>query len=115
MTINKEAFKALLELDERERTIEAREGYYKAYILSVVLAPLGIYYFIKYLFFSNGTNDDIKAGLISLLLTVLTCAIIDWSFSLFINSFSKNNPRSNELLQELITPANQKSLKDLVQ
>lgn len=76
---NLEAFQALLEIDEKERDIKRKEGYMKAYVQSALLPPIGLYYFFKYLFFANGTKEDIHAGMISLALTVILGLISIWA------------------------------------
>lgn len=112
---NIEAFQALLELDEKERNLKSRQGYSKAYMLSLLFPPLGIYYFFKYLFFSNRTNDDVKAGFISLILTIIAAFLSIWiSISLF-KQVSPTTPQNSDLLKEFITPENQKEMKSLFQ
>ena len=86
--LDKEAFKALLELDEKERNIRNREGYYKAYVLSLLIPPIGIYYFFKYLLFGNGNSEDIKAGVLSLVITIVSLLLSIWLFSLAKAKFS---------------------------
>lgn len=76
---NLEAFQALLEIDQKEKDIKKREGYMKAYVLSILLPPIGLYYFFKYLFFANGTKEDIRAGIISLILTVILGLLSFWA------------------------------------
>lgn len=111
---NKEAFQALLTLDEKERTIKSRQGYWRAYMWSVFFPPIGIYYLIRYVFFANGTNDDIKAGITSLILTIISLLLSMWLFNVLFKQSSLLIPsQGNSILKELITPANQKSLNDL--
>lgn len=111
---NKEAFQALLTLDEKERTSKLRQGYLFAYIWSILLPPIGIYYCIKYVFFANGTNDDIKAGVISLVLTIISLLLNIWLFGLFFKQATNLIPsQGSGMLKDLITPANQQILKDL--
>jgi len=113
---NKEALQALLTLDEKERTIKSRQSYIHAYIWSILLPPIGIYYFIKYVFFANGTNDDFKAGVTSLVLTIISLLLSIWLFNLFFKQTTSLMPsQGNDTLRELITPANIKILKDLYQ
>ncbi len=113
---NKEAFQALLILDEKEQTIRSRQSYLSAYIWSVLLPPIGIYYFIKYVFFADGTNDDFKAGFISLILTIISLLLSIWLFSLFFKQATYLIPsQGSDILKELITPANKKILNDLYQ
>ena len=113
---DKEAIQALLTLDEKERTIKSRQSYIHAYIWSILLPPIGIYYFIKYVFFANGTNDDFKAGVRSLVLTIISLLLSIWLFNLFFKQTTSLMPsQGNDTLRELITPANIKILKDLYQ
>jgi regulatory protein YycI of two-component signal transduction system YycFG len=113
---DKEAIQALLTLDEKERTIKSRQSYIHAYIWSILLPPIGIYYFIKYVFFINGTNDDFKAGVTSLVLTIISLLLSIWLFNLFFKQTTSLMPsQGNDTLRELITPANIKILKDLYQ
>lgn len=114
---NIEAFQALLEIDEKERSYKARQGYYRAYAMSILFPPLGIYYLIKYVFFANGTNDDFKAGIISLVLTIVSLLATAWIFGLFFKqaTSSLNPSQSNDILKQFITPENQKTFKNLMQ
>jgi len=113
---NKEAFQALLTLDEEERSVKSRQGYWRAYIWSVLLPPIGVFFFIRYVFFANGTNDDIKAGFMSLALTIISLLLSIWLFSLFFKQATSTIPsQGSDVLKELITPANQKIYKDLFQ
>lgn len=112
----KEAFQGLLTLDEQERSFKSREGYWRAYILSILLPPIGVYYLIKYVFFAKGTNNDLKAGFTSFILTVISLLLSIWLFNLFIKQATSSVPSQGiDTLKELITPANQKILRDLYQ
>ncbi|MDO8497316.1 MAG: hypothetical protein Q7S61_02105 [bacterium] len=111
---NLEAYGALIELDQKEHNFKARNAYFKGYLWSILLPPIGIYYFIKFVFFSNGTPEDIKAGIVSLVLTIVVFILSIWlSFYMFKQTTSSLSPESSKFLQELITPGNQNSLKDL--
>lgn len=113
---NKEAFQAFLTIDEKERSIKSKQEYLRAYIWSVLLPPVGIYYFIKYVFFANGTNDDFQAGFTSLSLTIISLLLSIWLFSLLLKQTTSSIPsQGNDTLKELITPANLQKLKDLYQ
>lgn len=113
---NIEAYQALLELDERERGLKSKQGYSKAYMLSLLFPPIGVYYFFKYLFFVGGSDEDIKAGFISLALTVFAFIISIWlSVSLFKQVSPLTPSQSGNLLKEFITPENQKEIKSLFQ
>lgn len=114
--LNLEAFQALAELDKRERIAQAKQGYYKAYFLSLLLPPLGIYYCIKYVFFADGTDEDIKAGIISLVITTISLLLSIWLFGVIFKQTTSVIPSQNSnILKELITPENQKKYKELFQ
>ncbi|NTU46836.1 hypothetical protein HGA88_04390 [Candidatus Roizmanbacteria bacterium] len=111
-----EPYKALLVLDTQERSMKAREGYLKAYILSVLFPPIGIYYFGKYLFFANGTQEDVKAAFITLAITVVVLVLGIVSCNFLFSSVNKaTNSNSNSFLKELTVPENQKELRQLMQ
>ena len=113
---NLDAFQGLLELDQKERTFKARQSYFRAYIFSFLIPPVGVYYFIKYAFFSDGTADDLKAGIISLALTMFSLLLSIWLIGdLFKQSTSAIPSQNIDVLKELITPENQKKFKDLYQ
>ncbi len=111
---NKEAFEALIELDNKERSFKRREGYMRAYIISVLFPPLGAYYLIKYLFFANGTPEDMKAGVISLVLTIASLVLTAWIFGAMFNQVSSLSPQGNSVLKDFITPANMNTFKNLM-
>ena len=109
-----EAYGALVELDQKEHEFKARNAYFKGYLWSILLPPIGIYYFIKFLFFSNGTQDDIKAGVYCLVLTIVVFVLSIWlTVAMFKQTTSSLSPQSSEFLKELITPGNQNKLNDL--
>lgn len=112
---NPEVYRALLQINEQEASLKARQGYLKAYLLSVLLPPLGIFYFVKYFFFSDTTSENRKAAVISLTLTVISFLLSLWLFQLFINQFSPPNSQNRQFMQELITPENQKNLRQLME
>ncbi|OGK62618.1 hypothetical protein A2334_03400 [Candidatus Roizmanbacteria bacterium RIFOXYB2_FULL_38_10] len=111
-----EAYQALLEIDTKERSFASRQGYIKAYVLSILLPPIGLYYFIKYIFFGDGSKDDMKAGLMAFLLTICALGIsIGISTILFKQMNTPLPASSTNILKEMITPANQDALKKLFQ
>lgn len=111
-----DAYRALLEVDQQERRIKIHEGYMRAYVVSFLFPPLGIYYFFKYLFFANGTNDDIKAGVISLALTIGAIVLSIWSFTSLFRQISPNSPsQSIDLLKNSASPENVKEMIKLYQ
>lgn len=113
---NLEAFQALVELDKKERSFKSQQNYFRAYVLSVLLPPIGLYYFIKFCFFSDGTDEDIKAGIISLVITIISLLLSIWFVTVFFKQTTSTIPSENtNILKELITPENQKKLKDLFQ
>lgn len=115
-TKNIEAFQALLEIDEKERSIKTRQGYTKAYFWSVLLPPIGVYYFVKYLVFSSRTPDDIKAGWVSLVLTIISLLVTALLLMGLLNQAVSPNPQQiNNTLHEFTSPENQKSMKELFQ
>lgn len=112
---NLDAFRSLLELEEKERTAKVRQGYIFAYFWSVCLPPLGVYFFFKYLFYSNGTKEDVRAGTVSLFLTIASLLFSIWLFDFVMKQMSVISPQSGEMLKELITPGNSSSLQQLLQ
>ena len=102
------------ELDKKEQILKTKPGYLHAYILSVVLPPIGIYYFIKYVFLKNETAGDAVAGVISLALTIGSILLNIWLFGVMFKQSASLIPSQNlDMLKELITPANQKKYIDL--
>lgn len=111
---NKEAFQVFLTLDEKERTIKSKQGYISTYIWSVLLPPIGIYYFIKYVFFTGGEEENIKAGIISLILTLVSFFLSFWLMAnLFKQTTSGIPPQNLQILKDLTVPDNQKKLLQL--
>lgn len=112
---NLDAFKALLEIDEKERSFKTRQGYQSAYLMSVLLPPIGIYYCVKYLLFSDGSSDSRRAGIVSLILTLVSMA---FGFILFKMLFGSMNivsaPDNTDKLKEMLAPESQKAIRDLL-
>ena len=106
-----EAYKALLEVDLQERRIKETQGYTRAYIVSLLFPPLGVYYFFKYVFFANGTNEDIKAGVISLVLTGAVIVLSVWAFASLLQQLNPaGSSQSIDLLKKTVAPENAKEL-----
>ncbi len=106
-----EAYSALLEVDQQERRIKINKGYMHAYIVSLLFPPLGVYFFFKYLFFANGTNEDIKAGIISLILTVGVIVVSIWMFAgIFQQTSPIDSSQSFDQLKKTVAPENVKEL-----
>ena len=112
---NLEAFQALIELDKKERNFQSRQNYFRAYIFSLVLPPVGLFYFLKFCFFADGTDEDIKAGIISLVVTLFSLIISIWFVNILFKTTTSSLPIQNNAIKELITPENQKKLRDLLQ
>lgn len=113
-TKTKEAFQALLQMDQQEKLTKKRKGYYRAYFLSFALPPIGIYYLIKYIFFGEKTPEDIKAGIYSFLITVVTLIISTLFAGLFFKQTLSGLPGiDSKNLQQFSLPQNQKTLQDL--
>jgi len=113
---NIDAYKALLEIDQSERNFKSRQGYSGAYALSLFVPPLGLYYFIKYVFLGNRSEEDVKAGCISLFLTVVSTLVsILLMGVLFKQTTSVLPDQGSDVLKDMITPANQNKLRELFQ
>ncbi len=109
-----EFIQAMAQLDSKEKDINSSQVYIKSYLWSILIPPIGIYYFVKYIFFANRTRDNVKAGFMSLILTIISLLLSIWLFDLFFKQATSLMPsQGSDILKELITPANQKSLNDL--
>lgn len=111
---NLDAYKAVLQIENQKQSLKEKESYWKAYLWSVLLPPLGIYYFLKYFFFGDVSYDSRKAGVISLVLTVVSLIINVWFIQLFFSQTIGENGNL-ETIKELITPENPKNLQQLLQ
>ncbi len=111
---NLDVYKAILEINEQEQKQEKKENYWKAYVLSISLPPIGIYYFIKYFFFIDDKNTR-KAGIISLILTVVSLFLSVWLMKAFFVQSLPNSSENLNFIKELINPENQKTLQELLQ
>lgn len=114
-TKNPDAYKAILTIGEQGQNLIAKEGYWKAYLLSVFLPPIGIYYFVKYFFFADGSSESWKAAIICLLVTIISLALNVWFIRLFFSQSTPGGSQNLDIIKELITPENQKSLRQLLQ
>ena len=116
---NKEAqspvdFAAIPELNNQEQKLKSKTSYLKAYVASIFFPPFGLFYFIKYFFFGEGSFDDRKAAIICLVLTVVSIAVSALTLQMFFNQAINLNDRDLNRLKELITPENQNSLRELL-
>ncbi|MCX6732505.1 MAG: hypothetical protein NTV98_03105 [Candidatus Roizmanbacteria bacterium] len=118
---NNEAYKkkvelveALAQLDAKEKLMKSSKGYGKAYFWSVLLPPLGIYYFVRYLFFDGGDEEHVRAGVISLVLTLVSLLVsILLLGGMFSQASSLLPSQGGNAIQEMITPGNQQKILDL--
>ncbi len=114
-TNNPEYYKTLLQMQEQGETLKAKQGYFKAYIFSVIMPPIGLYYFFKYFFFLNESYNDRKAGLICLFLTIASLVLNIWLIQLFLSQFETPQNQDLNSIKELITPQNLKDLRQLIE
>lgn len=112
---NKEAYSALIEIDNKERNFQNTARYFKAYSISVLIPPLGIYYFIKYFFFGSGSEAEIRAAFTSLILTIVSLVLTIWLSATMFNSVALPAGSNSEILKEYSSPESQKQLRDLFQ
>ena len=82
---NLEAFQGLVELDKKERGLKSQQNYFHT-----------------------------KAGIISLVITIIFLLFSIWFITVFFKQATSTIPSENiNVLKEMITPENQKKLKDL--
>jgi len=109
-----ELFQAMAQVDTKEKEIKSSQGYIKAYLLSLLIPPIGIYYFVKYVFFSDGEKESIKAGIISLIITMISLFLSIWLTIVFFKQSTSSIPPENlQMLKDLAAPENQKKLLEL--
>jgi hypothetical protein len=109
-----ELMKSIGELNMKEEEIKSNQGYRKAYIWSILMPPVGIYYCIKYIFFSRGGSKNMQAGIISLVLTLLSLFISSWAIiGLFKQSTSSLSPNDLQMINNLAAPDTRKELLQL--
>ena len=105
---------ALADLSAKEKEIKQRGGYGKAYFFSIILPPIGVYYFIKYVFFGEGDEEAKRAGIISLALTLASILLSFVLFAAIMNQALSSIPGANiDTLKEFASPEKQKELLDL--
>ncbi|PIY71704.1 hypothetical protein COY87_04780 [Candidatus Roizmanbacteria bacterium CG_4_10_14_0_8_um_filter_33_9] len=105
---------AMVQLDSKEKEIKTSQGYGKAYFLSIIIPPIGIYYFVKYVFFTNGEDTSTKAGIISLILTLISFFFSLWMMTELLKQLTSSLPSQNlQQLNELTIPDNQKKLLEI--
>ena len=109
------AYAALIEIDNKERNFQNTAKYFKAYSISILIPPLGIYYFIKYFFFGSGSEAEIKAAFTSLVLTIISLLLSIWLSVAMFKSVPLPPGVNTDMMNEYITPANQQKMRDLFQ
>lgn len=114
-TKNLEPYEALLSIDQQKEALKTKESHWRAYILSIIIPPIGLYYFIKYFFFGEGDSNERRAAVISLILTTVSLFLNIWLIQLFFNQPLSDKNQDMNFLKELITPENQKNLQQLLQ
>lgn len=110
-----EAERAFAQLEQKENEVKTKSGHLKAYTASILLPPIGIYYFVKYFFFGEKTPYLKKTAVYCLILTVISLAVNIWGLEVLFNQAVPSKDPNINVLQELITPENQKSLRQLMQ
>jgi len=109
-----EFVQAMAQLDSKEKKLKSSQGYGKAYLWSILIPPIGIYYFVKYVFFTGGEAENIKAGIISLVLTLVSLFLSFWLTVVLFNQTTSGIPPQNlQILKDLMVPENQKKLFQL--
>jgi len=110
-----ELIKAMAEIESKGKQVQLAQGYIGAYLWSVLIPPIGIYFFIKYIFFADGETENIKAGIISLVLTLLSFFLSLWLLTGLFKQVASPIPLPNsEILKDLAEPNNQKNLFELL-
>ncbi|HVN67999.1 MAG TPA: hypothetical protein VMT55_06465, partial [Candidatus Sulfotelmatobacter sp.] len=87
-----EMFRAMADMTVKENELKAEGSYFGAYFWSFALPPLGIFFFIKYVFFGDGSRSRIKAGIISLGLTILSLLLSYWLVAAFFKQTASAIP-----------------------
>jgi len=71
---------------------------------------------VRYLFFSDGTSEDIKAGVISLALTLVSLLLTIWlSASMFKGLLPGDSSGGINSLKNIASPDSQKEIEKLYQ
>ncbi|PIZ00281.1 hypothetical protein COY62_03395 [bacterium (Candidatus Howlettbacteria) CG_4_10_14_0_8_um_filter_40_9] len=109
-----ELFQTMAEVNSKEQEIKSKQKYGMAYLWSVLIPPIGIYYFVKYVFFANTDDESVRAGIISLVLTLASLLLSIWLLSrLFTSTTSSLPPQNLQMLKDVVAPENQKKLLEL--
>lgn len=109
-----ELFQTLAEVNSKEQEIKSKQKYGMAYLWSVLIPPIGVYYFVRYVFFANGEDGSVKAGIISLVLTLASLLFSIWLLTgLFTSTTTSIPPENLQMLKDVAAPENQKNLLEL--
>lgn len=109
-----ELFQAMAEVNSKEEETKSKQKYGMAYLWSVLIPPIGVYYFVRYVFFANGEDENVKAGIISLVLTLVSLLISFWLLAgMFTRTTSSIPPQNLQMLKDVAAPENQKKLLEL--
>ena len=110
-----ELVQAMSELAEKEQDLKLSEAHRKAYIWSILVPPIGIYYFIKYVFFTGGEARSVKTGKLCLLLAGISFVFLILLAAVMMNmSVLTIAPEDQNSLKDLTIPENQKELIELL-
>jgi hypothetical protein len=106
--------RAMTTVDTEENKKKSSPGYMKAYVWSVLIPPIGIYYFIKFVFFTEGAEGNVMAGIISFFLTIFSFFLSVWMLGVYLKQSTSSIPLQElKTLENLIRPENQKQILDL--
>ena len=107
-------FQAMAQLDSKTKEIKSARSYSKAYLLSTLIPPLGLYFFVKYALLKHGTEKNVKAGTIAIVLTIVSLLLSLWLVTGFFNrETSIITPEDTQILEDFMNPKNQKELLQL--
>ena len=109
-----ELVEALVQLNSKEKEIKSSKGYGETYFWSFFLPPLGLYNFVKYLFFTEGEKEKVRAGIISLILALASLFISFWIVAeVFKQTTISISSHNFQMLKDLVVPDNQKKILKL--
>lgn len=109
-----EFVQALSQLESKEKEIRSSQKYRGAYFWSLIAPPIGVYYFVRYLFFEGEKEGSIQAGVLSLILTIISLSIsVLFLSSILKQTTSSTSPADLQMLKDLANPKNQKTILQL--
>ena len=104
-------FEAMAVMTAEEKKLQST-NFLATYIWSLLLPPIGLYFFVKYVFFGDGEPNRRRAGVIALVITIISAVLSLWVTSLLFSSVTATSGDSGSV-PRLLQPENQKSLIDL--